>query len=136
MLVDRFDTLFEFLATYPQFHVRDSAFYRFVEELTKNLSVNNVDVQLYLSERNDGCRQVVECEKLKALPLDVWKRVDAFVEIGTPENARAVFDHFAGTVVNIFSQKRGWARSDSIDDVTFSCKEGSVFVSAKPVMPW
>lgn len=65
----------------------------------------------------------------------MW-RICAFVEIGTPENAGAVFDHFAGTGVNIFSQKRGWARVESIDDVPFSYKEGGVFVSAKPVMPW
>jgi FkbM family methyltransferase len=77
-----------------------------------------------------------EAVLLKALPLDVWTRVDALVEIGTPENARAVFDHFAGSGVKIFSQKRGWARVDSIDDVPFSYKEGGVFVSAKPVMPW
>lgn len=45
-------------------------------------------------------------------------------------------DHFAGTGVNIFSQKRGWNRVVSIDDVPLSYKEGGVFVSAKPVMPW
>jgi FkbM family methyltransferase len=77
-----------------------------------------------------------EAVLLKALPVDVWNRVDAFVEIGTPENAHAVFDHFSGTGVNIFSQKRGWARVESIDDVPISYKEGGVFVSAKPVMPW
>lgn len=77
-----------------------------------------------------------EAVLLKALSIDVWKRVDAFVEIGTPENARAVFDHFAGTGVNIFSQKRGWARAESLGDVPVSYKEGGVFVSAKPVMPW
>jgi FkbM family methyltransferase len=285
MLVDRFDTLFEFLATYPQFHARDSAFYRFVEGLTKhafheaqpefeagkkvpmaelglislpyekmgaidsidlfgldellmfsfyyrnrgryaraadiganiglhsillskcgskveayepdpehhaklvrNLELNNITNctahQAAVSEK-DGAMQFVrvlgnttsshlagakanpygelerfdvavqdiraiaervdlfkidaeghEAVLLKALPLDVWKRVDAFVEIGTPENARVVFDHFAGTGVNIFSQKRGWNRIVSIDDVPLSYKEGGVFVSAKPVMPW
>jgi FkbM family methyltransferase len=77
-----------------------------------------------------------EAVLLKALPVDVWNRVDAFVEIGTPENAHAVFDHFSGTGVNIFSQKRGWARVESIDDVSISYKEGGVFVSAKSVMPW
>lgn len=77
-----------------------------------------------------------EAVLLKALPIEVWKRIDAFVEIGTSKNARAVFDHFAGTGVNIFSQKRGWACARSIDDVPVSYKEGGVFVSAKLVMPW
>ena len=285
MLVDRFDTLFEFLATYPQFHARDSAFYQFAGGLTKhafhevqpkfeagqkvpmaelglinlpyekmgaidsidlfgldellmfsfyyrnrdryaraadiganiglhsivlskcgvkveayepdpahhaklvrNLELNNITNctahQAAVSDK-DGTMQFVrvlgnttsshlagakvnpygelerfdvavqdiraiaervdlfkidaeghEAVLLKALPIDAWKRVDAFVEIGTPENARAVFDYFSGTGINIFSQKRGWASVESIDDVPFSYKEGGVFVSAKPVMPW
>lgn len=285
MLVERFDTLFEFLASYPQHHARGSAFYRFVEgltehafhevqpafeagqkvllaefgmislpyekmgaidsidlfgldellmfsfyyrnrgryasaadiganiglhsillskwcsrvyayepdpahhaKLTRNLELNNITnciaQQAAVSEK-DGTMQFVrvlgnttsshlagakpnpygelerfdvavqdiraiaervdlfkidaeghEAVLLKALPVDVWKRVDAFVEIGTPENAHAVFDHFSGTGINIFSQKRGWARVESIDDVPISYKEGGVFVSAKPVMPW
>ena len=73
---------------------------------------------------------------LKGLPIEVWKRVDAFVEIGTPENAQLVYDYFTGAGINIFSQKCGWARAESVDDVPFSYKEGGVFISAKKVMPW
>ncbi|MDC0110820.1 FkbM family methyltransferase [Alphaproteobacteria bacterium] len=73
---------------------------------------------------------------IKGLSIDVWKRVDAFVEIGTPENAGLVYDYFVGSGVNIFSQKCGWARAGSVDDMPFSYKEGGVFVSAKSVMPW
>ena len=73
---------------------------------------------------------------LKGLPIDVWKRVDAFVEIGTEENAHLIYDYFSGTGVNIFSQKLGWARAESVNDVPFSYKEGGIFVSAKQVMPW
>lgn len=65
----------------------------------------------------------------------MW-RICALIEIGAPENAGAVFDHFSSTGINIFSQKRGCALVGSLDDVPFSYKEGSVFVSAKPVMPW
>lgn len=77
-----------------------------------------------------------EAVLLNALSIEAWKRVDAFVEIGTPENARAVFDRFAGTDISIFAQKCGWARVESLDDVPVSYKEGGVFVSAKSVMPW
>jgi len=73
---------------------------------------------------------------LSALGDDAWEQADAFVEIGTPENARAVFDRFDGTEINIFSQKRGWARAGSVADLPVSYKEGGVFVSKKPVMPW
>jgi hypothetical protein len=47
-----------------------------------------------------------------------------------------VFDHFAGTGVNVFSQKRGWARVKVLDDMPVGYREGGVFVSAKEVMPW
>ena len=77
-----------------------------------------------------------EAVLLNALPIEAWKRVDAFVEIGTPENARAVFDRFSESGVNIFSQKRGWARVELIADMPVTYKEGGIFISAKPVMPW
>ena len=73
---------------------------------------------------------------LKGLPVEVWKGVDAFVEIGTPENGQLVYDYFIGTGINIFSQKCGWARAESVEDMPFSYKEGGVFISAKKVMPW
>jgi len=73
---------------------------------------------------------------LRGLPIKVWNRVDAFVEIGTPENARLVYDYFFDTGINIFSQKCGWAPAESVEDVPFSYKEGGVFISAKQVMPW
>lgn len=77
-----------------------------------------------------------EAVLLNALSDNTWAKVDAFVEIGTPENARAVFDRFNGTGVNMFSQKRGWAPVSSLADVPLSYKEGGVFLSTKPVMPW
>jgi FkbM family methyltransferase len=77
-----------------------------------------------------------EAVLLNALPIEAWSRVDAFVEIGTPENARDVFERFHKTGVNIFSQKRGWSCVEKIEDVPATYKEGGIFISAKPVMPW
>jgi FkbM family methyltransferase len=77
-----------------------------------------------------------EAVLLNAMPIEAWQKVDAFVEIGTPKNARLVFDRFAGTGVNIFSQKCGWTRVETIDNMPHGYKEGGVFVSAKSVMPW
>jgi FkbM family methyltransferase len=77
-----------------------------------------------------------EAVLLRALSDDAWKRVDAFVEIGTPENARAVYERFADSGIQIFAQKRGWARVSALSDVPVSYKEGGVFISAKPAMPW
>ncbi|MES2686058.1 MAG: FkbM family methyltransferase [Pseudomonadota bacterium] len=77
-----------------------------------------------------------EAVLLTALPFEAWNKVDAFVEIGTAENARVVFDRFANSNVNIFSQKLGWRKVMVIGDLPFSYKEGGVFLSVKPVMPW
>ena len=77
-----------------------------------------------------------EAVLLAAIGDQAWRKVDAFVEIGTPDNARAVFDRFEGSGVNVFAQKRGWAAVRSIDDMPTSYKEGGVFVSAKAEMPW
>ena len=77
-----------------------------------------------------------EAVLLTALPVKAWDRIDAFVEIGTAENARVVFERFTGSNVNIFSQKLGWRKVSVIEDLPFSYKEGGVFVSVKPVMPW
>lgn len=73
---------------------------------------------------------------LTALPVDAWNQIDAFVEIGTAENARLVFERFADTKVNIFAQKLGWHKVMTVEDVPISYKEGGIFVSIKPVMPW
>jgi len=73
---------------------------------------------------------------LKALPIPIWKGVDAFVEIGTRVNANIVFEHFAGSGVNIFSQKLGWERATQAEDMPSSYKEGSIFISSKASMPW
>lgn len=73
---------------------------------------------------------------LKGVPADAWQRADAFVEIGSAESASAVFEHFAHGTVNLFAQKRGWARIARVEDMPASYKEGGIFVSAKPSMPW
>jgi FkbM family methyltransferase len=73
---------------------------------------------------------------LEALVAAAWQRVDAFVEIGSPENARAVFEHFKGGSASLYAQKLGWAKVGSIEDMPGSYKDGGIFVSAKTSMPW
>lgn len=77
-----------------------------------------------------------EVEILKSIPIDRWSRMDAFVEVGTPENAAVIFDHFRGTPVNLFSQKLGWGNVSVENGMPASYKEGSLFISWKPQMTW
>jgi FkbM family methyltransferase len=73
---------------------------------------------------------------MKAISDSSWAKVDAFVEIGTPDNANLVFNRFKESGIRIFAQKIGWSPVRMAADMPTSYKEGGVFVSAKPTMPW
>lgn len=73
---------------------------------------------------------------LNGIPMERWAHLDVMVEIGTPENAKALFDHFHEGPVRIFAQKKGWARVNILDDVPTSYREGSAFLTCKDAMPW
>lgn len=65
-----------------------------------------------------------------------WGHIDAIVEISNPENACNVYDHFCSIGVNLFSQKTGWSKVSTLNDVPVNYKEGSIFISTKDAMPW
>jgi FkbM family methyltransferase len=64
-----------------------------------------------------------------------WDGTDAMMEIGSDANANAIFDHCSGLGINIFTQKTGWARANTLKDLPTSYKEGSAFLSRKSKMP-
>ena len=73
---------------------------------------------------------------LRAIPRDAWTHLDAIVEVGTPDNAAALFDHFRDMPVGLFAQKTGWSRVSRLADMPISYREGSLFITAKAEMPW
>jgi len=77
-----------------------------------------------------------ERELLLATTAETMAGLDIMVEIGNAENAAAVFRHFDRIGVGMYAQKRGWDRVRTLADVPTSHREGSLFVSAKPAMPW
>lgn len=77
-----------------------------------------------------------EKELLLTTTPELMKNLDIMVEIGNPGNARAVFDHFQGIGIGMYAQKSGWSRVQKLSDVPTSHREGSLFISAKPAMPW
>jgi FkbM family methyltransferase len=77
-----------------------------------------------------------EATLLGCLSREVWRTLDAFVEVGTPENAAAIFDLFADGRANIFTQKTGWNKIDRLADMPVSYREGGIFISAKSAMRW
>lgn len=77
-----------------------------------------------------------EAELLKGLPVETWADTDAILEVGTPENAEAIYAYLGKSSVNLFSQMRGWGRVESLADMPTSHRDGSLFISAKSKMPW
>ena len=77
-----------------------------------------------------------EATMLCSTTPEAWESVDAVAEVGSLENAERIFRHFAGSGINLFSQKAGWGRVTSVNDVPAHHTEGSLFISAKARMPW
>jgi hypothetical protein len=73
---------------------------------------------------------------LKSVPAETWKRLDVMVEVGTPANAAALFDHFQSIGVGLYPQKTGWQRAISVGHLPTSHREGSLFVTSRPGLPW
>ncbi|VTR93880.1 short-chain dehydrogenase : Uncharacterized protein OS=Rhodopseudomonas palustris (strain ATCC BAA-98 / CGA009) GN=RPA3928 PE=4 SV=1: adh_short: Methyltransf_21 [Gemmata massiliana] len=65
-----------------------------------------------------------------------WERTDGVVEIGTPANARAVFEHFRGLGVHLFAQKTGWGLVTDLAAMPTSYRDGSLFMTCRDEMPW
>jgi FkbM family methyltransferase len=65
-----------------------------------------------------------------------WLGVDCIAEIGTPENATIVFEHFRHIGINLFAQKCQWRRVERCADMPESYRDGSLFITAAPAMPW
>lgn len=81
----------------------------------------------------------IDCEGHEAVLMrttaaETWQRLDAIVEVGSVENARAIHDHLRG-VVPMWAQKIGWRRVQSLADVPAHHSEGSLFVGIDPPFP-
>ena len=65
-----------------------------------------------------------------------WDKTDMIVEVGSLDNATAIYNHLVKLGVNLFSQKQGWKPVVSLEGMPVSYKEGSLFISKKSEMPW
>jgi FkbM family methyltransferase len=77
-------------------------------------------------------------EKTLLLSIDqaTWGKTDAIVDVHGPTNSQALFDHFHGSGINLFAQKRGWQKVERVEDMPMNNKQGLLFISKKPEMPW
>lgn len=65
-----------------------------------------------------------------------WEQLDAIVEIGSLENAQAVFEHLSALGVDMFAQKGSWNRVKTLDQMPTSHRDGSLFITCKGKMNW
>lgn len=65
-----------------------------------------------------------------------WQHTDMIVEVGTTENAAAIFEHLQKLGVRAFAQKLGWSEVKSLTDMPTSYKDGSLFITRLVAMPW
>jgi FkbM family methyltransferase len=73
---------------------------------------------------------------LLATDRDDWQRTDAVVEVGSPDNAAAIFEHFEQLGVGLFAQRLGWRPVTRVEDMPASYRDGSLFISCRESMPW
>lgn len=65
-----------------------------------------------------------------------WQKTDMMVEVGSEENARAIFQHLQALGIHAFAQKLGWSEVKSLGDMPASYKDGSLFITKLSTMPW
>lgn len=65
-----------------------------------------------------------------------WSSTDMIVEIGSEENAIAIYEHLQVIGVNAFAQKLGWRQVRVLEDMPMHYKHGSLFISQREEMPW
>lgn len=65
-----------------------------------------------------------------------WVNTDMIVEVGSGENAAAIYHHATSIGLNVFAQKIGWKRVREVHQMPTSYREGSVFFSRKTIMNW
>jgi FkbM family methyltransferase len=65
-----------------------------------------------------------------------WTSTDMVLEIGSPENAEAVYRHCGQLGLRLFAQKLGWKAVSSLEDMPKTYRDGSLFISAHTWGPW
>ena len=65
-----------------------------------------------------------------------WDETDMIVEVGSVDNATAIYSHLVKLGVNLYSQKQGWKPVVGLEGMPVSYIEGSLFISKKSEMPW
>lgn len=77
-----------------------------------------------------------EIEILRSLEKKHFETIDWMLEISTEENKVKMYELLQTLKINAFSQKCGWGKVKSLDDLPATHREGSLFLTNKEEMPW
>lgn len=73
---------------------------------------------------------------LTSTTAEQWRNLDMMAEIGSGDNALAIFDHLSTIGVNMFAQKSSWKKVERLEEMPTSYHDGSLFISSRTKMPW
>lgn len=65
-----------------------------------------------------------------------WEHTDIMLEVGTRENAAAIFEHLRGLGLHAFAQRLGWQEVRRADEMPASYKQGSLLITARADFTW
>tara|TARA_B100000989_G_C19461584_1_gene436453 strand:- start:486 stop:1151 length:666 start_codon:yes stop_codon:yes gene_type:complete len=94
------------------------------KDIMKNLDFMKIDIEGH------------EAEVLRSTSKEDWLNTDAMVEVGSESNAKIIFEFFKSIEINLFSQKTGWDLVQNIQNMPYSYKDGSLFITNKSYVPW
>ena len=94
------------------------------KDIMKNLDFLKIDIEGH------------EAEVLRSTSKEDWFNTDAMVEVGSESNAKIIFEFFKSIGINLFSQKTGWNLVQNIENMPYSYKDGSLFITNKSYVPW
>ena len=77
-----------------------------------------------------------EAEVICSIEKGDWGNTDMMMEVGTYANAEKIWRHLSAINLNMFAQKIGWQKVNSLEDLPNSYKEGSLFLTTKSNIPW
>ncbi len=90
--------------------------------------MNNVD---FIKMDAEGQEKAI----ILATTQDDWRSTDMILEIGSSENALAIFNHLQQLKLHAFAQKIGWQEVKNLKDLPKHYKEGSIFITCNSFMP-
>ena len=65
-----------------------------------------------------------------------WKSTDMMLEVGSVDNATAIFNHLQQLGLHSFAQKTGWQEVKELTQMPTHYKEGSLFITSHSSIPW